>query len=183
VPATASATRGGVPSSAESHRAAVEGMRAQGERSGGWIAVGRPYMAGKVRSLQVVLGRHAEFAGEIPAERDGAVVEGRDRADEWDPSGSGTRPRHSVCASSELPIRPHRSGATEVQSLSTLESQTDGSRATEVDGARGGRLGSAEWKWVLGRNVGRSAHEVLYSFLFYSLSSFLYFLVQFDLQF
>jgi hypothetical protein len=59
-----------------------------------------------------------------------------------------------------------------------------------------GRLVSAQWgthvKGVLGRAcyflqwaemvVGRSAHEVFYSFLFYSLFSFLYFLVQFELQ-
>jgi hypothetical protein len=65
----------------------VTRLRKGGERSGGWIAVREPLYiwedavsTGRARSP----GR---ITGEIPAERDGELVEGRDRADDVVPQG------------------------------------------------------------------------------------------------
>jgi hypothetical protein len=64
--------------------------------------------------------------------------------------------------------------ATEVQSLSALKSQTDGSHAVELDGARGGGLGCAEGNGYWARLVLRDLGSFLF-FSFYLFFSFLYF--------
>jgi hypothetical protein len=72
--------------------------------------VGRLYTARKVQPRQVMRGRHAEFAGEFPTERDGEMVEGRDRADEWVPRSSESAARVSHRASADSLGPPVRVG-------------------------------------------------------------------------